>query len=206
MKPENLNCYEGIVLEAPLAEIPMLLAREMMRKDKFVLWKYQSTRSLVDFMQRQRHANGAYSPGDEEREMAVLEQWKKALQERFPAIPFVIDLAPCDSISWYQATKEAPTEDDDEWTIHRSSLGFVVRRRPAEAAPEGASRENFEFTWTKPGFRRGDSGPCEICEIGREYTEPRLSSVHRGIKLIECKHCGTTLPHSSKTIREKVNF
>lgn len=207
MEPE---IYEGIVMNMPAERIPIALARETLRVGSMTLWQYQH------FL---NHEHLAHSMADdpENTEMSLVAEWREILSKRFPSIPFVIEVQPAYTVSWFQATKGAPTEDDPEWTIYMAPIHLKRNKDAAKEMLTGFLKAVKEDKVAelreehKNGFeamtpRKGGSGTCELCEVGTEFTEPEESAVHRGLRITTCKHCGARLIHSRRTIRESVNL
>jgi hypothetical protein len=205
----NPNLYEGLVFNMPVEQIPIRLARETLRVGSMTLWQYQA------FV---HHDHPCMSSNDPEIvEMSLLGEWRAVLEDRFPTIPFVVAISPREHMAWYQATKGAPTEDEDEWKTYMAPVSFrgdkgmlkAVLGDVLKATKSEESLSDFREEY-KRGFeamtpRKGASGTCEICNVGTEFTEPEDSPVHRGVRVISCANCSGRLIHSTRTIREKVN-
>lgn len=208
--------YHGIVLNRPADQIPIMLAQETLRVGSMTLWEYQFFVNHVD-----EPSADDYPQTIEEAEIGLLNEWKTLLGERFPGTRFIAWITPTVIMSWYQVTKGAPIEDDMEWTLYKTVEGPIKTREEAIAEVmavvdryEGWTREAKLAEYgsilaghdNRPLPRDGGEGTCESCRVGTEFTEPVVSPVHRGIRTIQCKHCGAALTHSTRIIREKINF
>ena len=203
------NIYEGLVFAMPVEQIPIRLARETLRVGAMTLWQYQA------FC---HHQHPCMSSGDPEViELSLLEQWRTVLEERFPKIPFVVEISPRSMMTWYQASKGAPTEDDEDWAPYMAPVKFNVDKGMLksvigdvlQATKTTETLSEFRQDYKK-GFeamtpRKGASGTCEICEIGTEFSEYETSPLHRGVRIVTCMNCAARLIHSTRTLREKVN-
>jgi hypothetical protein len=206
----NPNEYNGLVFDMPAERIPVRLAQETLRLGAITLWMYQA------FVHHEHPSCGSRT--DPERvETDLLAEWRRILEERFPQIPFVVEIRPTEQMTWYQASKGAPTEDEGDWQTYQAPVSFTLDRNMlkslltdlATAAKSEEALSEFQEEH-KRGFsamtpRKGSAGTCEKCNVGTEFSEPELSAIHRGIRTIVCANCGEKLIHSTKMIRELVN-
>ena len=204
-EPIEPNEYCGLVFDLPRDQIPIRLAQEVARVGFMKLWEFQH------FV----HHDHPTIPGDDfEDEIVQSEAWERTISARFPTFRFVIEISPFDRMSWYQAIGEAPTLDDADWQIYAGSIkmsGAEIRvrmQRLLDTTPEGKeATEEYNKAWLKIRTPRiGSEGSCEKCGDASGFTEPSVSSRHRGVKLITCLGCGQNLVHSTRLIRNRVGF
>lgn len=174
-----INPHEhcGIVLDAYRAEIPGIICREIARVGGMDLWAFQ------DFVHHEH-------PGTIEDGLECLETWRKTLTDRFPEFRFVIEIDPCFRATWYQATQSAQSEDDQEWKPYLNSLGFTAEEWRTMTKEQRAARE----------------AACHKCRAQTEFTEPEIHPDCRGVMVCKCPLCGHPRIHSTRIIRERVNW
>ena len=177
--PYYINPHEhcGIVLDTERAKIPGIICREVSRLGGM---------DLAGFQAFVHHDH----PGTVQKSLECLESWRKTLEERFPTYRFVIELEPCIRATWYQATKDSPTQDEDEWTLYMNSLAYTAEEWRTTTKEERAARE----------------AACHQCGAATEFTEPTIHPDCRGVKMCQCPKCGHPRIHSTRIIRERVNW
>ncbi len=168
--------YCEIVLGAPKERISGIICREIARLGGMDLAGFQS------FVHHEH-------PGSVEEDLACLESWRTILKNRFPEFRFVIEIEPCFKSTWYQATQTAPTDDDEDWATFHNYLSYT--------AAEWVTMDNEA--------RRAKEAACHKCGA-TEFTEPVIHPDHRGVMMCKCPECGHSRIHSTRIIRERVNW
>lgn len=198
----NPQEYEGLIFNMPKESIPIRLAREVARVGSMELWQYQSF---------QHHEHPFMDDDSFNDELQVVEDWKEMLSTRFPDYAFVIELRPTNRVTWYQATENAPKEDDVEFEdysppirVDMSSLKELWSKlKDSKSSTEIAAEHRRSFMERTP--RNGSVGTCEECQSAEGFSEPFMLEGHRGVRMITCKACGKDLIHSTRTIRFAIN-
>ncbi|MBS1728861.1 MAG: hypothetical protein JST51_19245 [Armatimonadetes bacterium] len=178
-------------------DIPIRLAREVLRVGSMDLWQYQA------FVHHEHPSMGSRDALIEEPRLVA--EWTEMLSTKFPNHRFVISVLPCDRMTWYQVTSNSPTEDDVEFEEYSPPFSVSINDMRAlfekadgdKAKMAELHREDFK----KRTPRCGSEGACENCRATEGFTEPRLADGHRGIRLMTCRACGAEMIHSTKTIR-----
>lgn len=191
----NLNNYCGLVFNLPLEEIPIRLATETYRVGLLELWEYQH------FVNHE-HPDLCFD-GHFEDEIALANVWRIDL-ETMPSQRFIIEISPFDRMSWYQVTRNSPTEDETDWET--PSAQIFDPSSPKEIVIREGESDDTSHLFKTITARTGTDGICERCQSAKGFTNPEVSSLHRGVKVIECLECKEKLIHSIRIIREKVNF
>lgn len=205
---EGLNEYHGVVLDAPLDQIPIKIAKEITRVGFLHLWHYQA------FVNHVHEHYLLQVPLDSE--IRISKAWRIGL-EKLSKHRFVIEIETNEKVTWFQAVGDAPTEDESDWVAflppytvddevsmqERMELRDAIMR-----SVETAGYKNLPIVKMIPwgNSRSGENGYCEVCRSTKGFSNPQICAVHRGLRVFNCLECGVELIHSTRTIREKVNF
>lgn len=191
--------FHGVVLNVPRDRIPVLLAEAVSQDGSLSLWELQH------FI---HHEHPTLRPEEVEIESFLAREWERILLDQFPFLGFVIEISPLDRVTWYQATSQAPCDDDQEFRLHSptGSIQFSV-----EDCFEGGETEEEKRRKVEQGLkdwrgrldqlRLGSDGPCEKCGSHAGFSEPVIAADHRGVRYMRCSHCGEQLIHSTKVVR-----
>ena len=189
MSELNLNSYHGIVLNRPLEEIPVLLAREILRVGKLDLAGYQRF---------QNHNHFCYHLGDVDfrNEVKQAEIWRDKLSASRLG-RFVIEYDSTELVSWYQLLPGVKSEDEEEWCLYQITVAplepIVDNNTKERMLNGGIPVEEYisEVQRIKSLYRnrKGSDGPCEQCRREAGFTEPIVDLVHRGVKTMDCMYC-----------------
>lgn len=185
----------------------MLVAQEVAAQGYLELWRFQGVENHQSPFETDPQ-------GALEGEPAMVKEWIEILTTRFPGKRFVIETLPFCEMTWYQASGMAPVDDEDDYEIYMVPITInsaEVINHSTESIEAQAESLNDEIAEALRQLhdnpcRVGDKGPCEYCGKTEGFTEPVVSTVNRGVRVMTCKACSRIVAHSYRTIRDKVGF
>jgi len=159
----------------PPLDVLVRLQKVIKRDGKLVLWRYQAF---------DNHAH----PGSYEEQLAAHEFLLEQFARHTPNTAWIVEHDWEARITFYQATPDAPDQDETEWKP--SPMVSWLRKRVEESDKLSSDADILDV-------------PCDLC--AQVAWSPRFEKpLYRGLRFRTCEHCGQEIKESMRLIRYRI--